>query len=72
MEDDQPKITDEENELISQFLKRTFELAKRTSDICPHCGQQVTSMEQVGRSVYLSCGCRLYQGSVPEAWKAEE
>lgn len=60
---------DERDRQLSEALTGLFRLQKRETDICPQCGKQITSMEQVGRCVYASCGCRLYQGSVPEAWR---
>jgi len=45
-------------------------LMSRESDTCPRCGQTLTGMEQIGRCVYgKPCGCRLWQGEVPEAWR---
>lgn len=35
-------------------------------ETCPHCGAKIEEMKQVGRSVYGSCGCRLYQGFLPK------
>lgn len=54
---------------IATFLKALNAFTRRETDICPHCGEQATALEQVERCVYvLPCGCRLYQGEVPEAW----
>jgi len=36
---------------------------------CPTCGVEVT-LRRVGRCVYGSCGCRLYQGSLPKRRRA--
>ena len=38
-------------------------------DVCPHCGTKITDMRQIGRCVYAGCGCRLYQGWLPEKWR---
>lgn len=54
---------------VAQFVEAVNALSRGESDTCPHCGQQITSMRQVGRCVYASCGCRLWQGRVPEAWR---
>ena len=62
------EIAEEErwiNEVVSAFEA----LVAHKSDICPQCGLQITTMRQVGRCVYGSCGCRLFQGTVPDAWK---
>ena len=40
-----------------------------TGDTCPHCGERIEWLRQVSRSVYTSCGCRLWQGRIPAAWK---
>ncbi len=42
------------------------EISKGNFDICPHCGVKIEELRQVGRSVYGSCGCRLYQGFVQQ------
>lgn len=43
------------------------------TDICPHCGKQVTRLQQVGHCVYGDpCGCRLWQGSIPDEWRGTE
>lgn len=53
---------------MQEKIKHLFAFESRESDICPHCGKQVTALKQVGRCVYTSCGCRLWQGKVPKAW----
>lgn len=57
-------------EQFSLAMRLLNAFAERETDICPHCGKQVTTMKQVGRSVYMSCGCRLWQGKIPAAWRA--
>lgn len=59
----------EREQWISQAVAAFARLVARESDTCPHCGRQITSMRQVGRCTYGSCGCRLFQGAVPDAWK---
>lgn len=54
---------------VLEFLRKLAEFSERKTDVCPRCGHKVTELRQVGRSVYASCGCRLWQGFVPEAWK---
>lgn len=65
--------TDEEIEktdrAVSQFLEGIEALSSGKSDVCPHCGKQITSMRQVRRCVYASCGCRLWQGTIPQRWR---
>lgn len=42
----------------------------RATENCPHCGAHVDSLSQVGRCVYSApCGCRLWQGKIPAAWR---
>ena len=50
-------------------LRAMMKLARGELDICPRCGKKLEHMEQIGRCVYGSCGCRLYQGRVPEKWR---
>lgn len=54
---------------LENFLVKMADFSARKTDICFRCGKKVTSLRQVGRCVYTSCGCRLWQGKVPEAWK---
>ena len=49
-------------------IKHLFAFQNRETEVCPHCGKVVTELRQVGRCVYTSCGCRLWQGKVPKAW----
>jgi hypothetical protein len=64
------ETTEEEDKAIAAFLNRLSDLCSGKSDICIHCQKQVNKLEQVGRCVYASpCGCRQYQGTVPERWK---
>ena len=48
-------------------LVSILEISSGNFDICPHCGAEIEELKQVGRSVYGSCGCRLYQGFVPQS-----
>lgn len=67
-----PRTPEEIAETEREFqaaLKHIDAFAEHESDTCPHCGQQVTALRQVGRCVYTSCGCRLWQGTVPKAWQ---
>src|SRR5438132_14025994 len=50
------------------FLDRLRQFARGYTDICPYCKQTVKELKQVGRCVYNSCGCRLWQGRLPVGW----
>jgi hypothetical protein len=63
----QAEIDDTERK-VAAIIDKMDALWERRSDICPHCGQKVTSMHQVGRCVYSSCGCRQGQGKLPAVW----
>lgn len=61
---------DEDNKRTAAFIENLVKLDKGEIEDCVHCGKKIESMRQVGRCVYASpCGCRLWQGKVPEAWK---
>ena len=42
------------------------EMAAGRYDRCIRCGDKLTALQQVGRCVYGSCGCRQYQGRIPK------
>ena len=50
---------------VYKILVATLEISQGNYDTCPHCGAKTKPLQQVGRSVYGSCGCRLYQGFIP-------
>lgn len=53
-----------------QALTRMANLMSGNADVCMHCGAKVSRLVQVGRCVVAEpCGCRQYQGTVPERWK---
>ena len=61
---------DQEEKTIAAFVNHMTDFAARRSETCIHCGKTVVQLRQVGRSVYASpCGCRLWQGTIPEAWR---
>lgn len=68
------KFVQDANEArIAQFLLDINEITYRKTEACPYCHREVKSMEKIGRCVYAHpCGCRLWQGTVPEAWKDKE
>lgn len=59
----------EQNSEIEKFLERFVKFRQHETDICPHCGKQVAMLYMVGRCSYGDCGCRLWQGKIPEAWR---
>jgi hypothetical protein len=66
--------TDEEIEKRESEVKAMIQgvaaFQLRDTEDCPQCGGHVTRIEQVSRCVYATpCGCRLWQGTVPDAWK---
>lgn len=65
-----PEELAETERQMQAAIKNLFAFQSRESDTCPHCGKQVTALRQVGRCVYTSCGCRLWQGTVPKAWQS--
>lgn len=65
-----PEEIAETESKILDAIKHLFDFESRVSDACPHCGRQVTELRQVGRCVYTSCGCRLWQGTIPKAWQS--
>jgi hypothetical protein len=61
----------EEDRKVEEFLSKMTAFESRTTEACPHCGQHVDALEQVGRCVYSRpCGCRQWQGRVPAVWKS--
>lgn len=57
---------------IEAFLLNLEKFSKHEIDACPYCGKQVKQMHKIGRCVYSSpCGCRLWQGQIPDAWKEQ-
>lgn len=53
-----------------EWLESATAFETRKTEDCPQCGQHVEHLEQVERCVYAHpCGCRVWQGSVPSAWK---
>jgi hypothetical protein len=55
------KISPETAAAARRFLKELGE-----GKTCPHCHQEITDKQQVGRCVYANCGHRLYQGQLPK------
>ncbi len=58
--------------LVKDWLEWVNAFCKRETDVCFTCGKQVTKLTQVGRCVYASCGCRQFQGTVPDAWREQK
>jgi hypothetical protein len=55
---------------IEDMLKKFF--GAMNSGNCPHCGKVLESERQIGRCVYGSCGCRLWQGKARTVAKRRE
>ncbi len=67
---DDPELTKREQEMTDRYVKWSFDFNDRKVTTCYFCGREVQSLRQVGRSVYANpCGCRLWAGGIPEAWK---
>jgi hypothetical protein len=64
-----PEQVAEEDARVVEFINKLKAFMARETDVCLFCGKQVTSLQQVGRCIYGSCGCRMWQGKVPETWK---
>lgn len=66
-------MSPEEEKFVADALTKMAHLMQRKTELCCHCGAQVKAMEQIGRSVYARpCGCRLWQGKVPDVWKPKK
>lgn len=67
---EQKPLDPEIAEIARRHMLRLFSFETRESEDCPNCGNHVGLLEQIGRCVYARpCGCRIWQGSVPEAWR---
>lgn len=67
------ELSEEDEKQIRVFLERLNAVSRGESDICIHCQKPFTTLTQVGRCVYASpCGCRQYQGKLPEKWKPKK
>jgi hypothetical protein len=67
-----PEEISELHQQIASRLADMFKFDTRETEDCPHCGNHVTELNQVGRCVYARpCGCRVWQGGIPSAWKGE-
>jgi len=65
-----PELTEEHEKMIVEFMTDMSNLMQRKTDKCIRCRTQIKELEKIGRSVYARpCGCRLWQGTVPDAWK---
>jgi hypothetical protein len=67
-EDALAQLKDEVPAEVLAVLVATMKVAEGELDICPRCGAKIPDMRQIGRCTYAGCGCRLYQGSVPQKW----
>lgn len=68
-----PDLDPETEKALSEFMVKLVAFNKRETDLCIHCGKKVTALQKIGRCVYARpCGCRLWQGTVPDAWKPDK
>lgn len=64
------ELSEEDEKQIQVFIQRLNDVSSGKSDLCIHCQKPFTALTQVGRCVYAApCGCRQYQGTLPEKWK---
>ncbi len=57
----------------SDYVRKLWDFDARKTEDCPNCGQHVDGLSKVGRCVYARpCGCRLWQGTIPAAWRNNE
>lgn len=59
----------EQNRELEEYLAKLIRFQERESDTCPNCGKHVAALHKVGRCTYGDCGCRLWQGNIPVAWR---
>lgn len=65
-----PDLTKEQNDQALDFLTKLSNFASKKTDLCPHCDKKVNQCQKISLSVYLyPCGCRLWTGDVPKAWR---
>lgn len=63
-----PKERAKFHKLLSDSMEKMAKFMRHETDICIHCGKKVRRLRQEGRSVYGSCGCRMWQGRIPIDW----
>lgn len=62
-------ITEDVANTARTYLSHMFKIMAKDTETC-FCGQHIEKLVQDGRCVYAEpCGCRIYQGTVPKAWK---
>jgi hypothetical protein len=55
---------------VKEALESIVDFQLRRTEACPQCGKYVESVEKIRRCIYARpCGCRLWQGTIPEAWQ---
>lgn len=60
-------LTPEEEEAARAFVSALVGTITGKARNCPQCGRYLVDAVKRGRSVYGDpCGCRMYQGDVPE------
>lgn len=64
-----PPTQEDQDAFVAAFLARLTDFNERKTENCPYCGKHVSRLLKIGRCVYASpCQCRLWQGTIPEAW----
>lgn len=63
-----PEQIAEREKWLNERLDMIRKFTVRETDVCFHCGKKVSKLRQVGRCVYGSCGCRMWQGKIPKEW----
>lgn len=70
--EEQLKALEAANIEMGKFIENFAAMLKGENKNCLHCGQAVEKLKKDGRCVYARpCGCRQYQGEVPESWEGE-
>lgn len=65
-------ISKEDSEYIVGFLREMLEIISGKTRLCPRCYEPLGTMVKDGECLYgVPCGCRLWQGELPE-WVKEQ
>ncbi len=65
-----PEQADADWKVVLWVAEQLEALGKRERETCPFCGTHVDALREAGRDVYaVPCGCRVWQGVVPQAWR---
>lgn len=67
------KLSEHDAKLAREYIGSLLAFMGGTSDQCLHCQKAISYAVKRGRAVYAyPCGCRLYQGDVPEWLKQQQ